>query len=170
MDSFSYTFLLPLGPSTKKRNSKKFYFNFISRTSYFSDMSRLAVEDRREEERKDDEGWTWTEGGKQEISEEEILAVLRECDIDTAPEKEGGKPLGKASIDDLNYIIERLEEQVAALERQLQHSSTQTGAMRMLINCLDLGRLDGENRQYFLNFKTQLLHILNRRCKASKLS
>ena len=134
-------------------------------------MSRLAVEDRREEERKDDEGWTWTEGGKQDISEEEIQAVLRECGIDnTALGTDGGKPLGKASIDDLNYIIERLEEQVAALERRLQHSSTQTGAMRMLINCLDLGRLDGENRQYFLNFKTQLLHILNSRCKASKLS
>ena len=130
-------------------------------------MSRFAIdEDRkedREEERKDD--------GELSISEEEILEVLRECDIDsTALGTDGGKLLKKASINDLNYIIEGLEEQVAALERQLQHSSTQMGAMRMLINCFDLGRFEGKNRQYILNFKTQLLHILNRRCKSSKFS
>jgi len=126
-------------------------------------MSRFAVDNDREE-RKDD--------GELSISEEEILAVLRECDIDnTALGTDGGKPLRKASIDDLNYIIKGLEEQVATVERQLQHRSTQMGAMRMLINCFDLGRFEGKNRQYILNFKTQLLHILDRRCKAaSKLS
>jgi len=117
-------------------------------------MSRFAVDEEREREERKDE---WTEGGKHEISDAEILAVLRECDVDTALE-EGGKPR-KANIDDLNYIIKGLEEQVAALERQLQHRTTQAGAVRMLIDCLDLDKFK-ENREYILNLKTQILRIL----------